>query len=588
MTLGEVDQIGGLLQEIGYHAAIIQPLLPMYIHLILSALFPIFTGAHASLSRPSSAAKPPKKSKKRAEHGDDDLEEDLKMEGLSPMDAILFPIMAGMTLAGLYYIIKYLEDPAILNTILNWYFAAFGLLSLARLLTDCVGVVWSFIFPNSYRQGNEIWKLDQEARKVLGAKKTQLRRDSPLPGYLALIPLPSSVNLYLWAIRGIPSMKLRIHAYVHQYLKADFKIGPLGLTSLVIAVAVELYFNLIDKPWWLTNLLGFSFAYAALQIMSPTTAWTGSLILGALFFYDIYFVFFTPMMVTVATKIDIPAKLLFPRPEDERMSMLGLGDVVLPGMIIGFALRFDLFLFYLRKQTVAQKPPTKRRGTRSSKEENNPEKPGEADIVKAQWIPAAGGWGERFWTMGANQKTSVEQGGHFPKTYFYATVVGYVFGLLFTLAVMQVFGHAQPALLYLVPGVLGGLWGTALFKGDLSILWNFTEDEDENETQGAKRKDAEAKDSADSDWMDWFVIGRMSKRLEEKEKEIKAAAEKSETADESVPNGTIDQPEAKDNVATSSSDSENTSKSKAKALEWDGKLVSFSISLPQPSKDGQV
>lgn len=68
-----------------------------------------------------------------------------------------------------------------------------------------------------------------------------------------------------------------------------------------------------------------------------------------------------PMMVTVAKSIDAPIKLVFPRPDaagsvsDRRQyAMLGLGDVVLPGIMIGLALRFDLFVFYLRQQKRTQ------------------------------------------------------------------------------------------------------------------------------------------------------------------------------------------------------------------------------------------
>ena len=55
-------------------------------------------------------------------------------------------------------------------------------------------------------------------------------------------------------------------------MSASFKIGPQGITGLLLALIAELYFNLVDKPWWLTNLLGLSFAYSALQFMSPTTS----------------------------------------------------------------------------------------------------------------------------------------------------------------------------------------------------------------------------------------------------------------------------------------------------------------------------
>ena len=577
-----MEHLQHVLQAFGYHAAILQPLLPMYFHLILSALFPIFTGAHASLSRPSSAAKPPKKTRKPNEDTDfDDSDADQKMEGLSPMDAVLFPVMGGLTLVGLYYLIKYLEDPAMLNKILNWYFSLFGTLALARLLTDTMGNLWSCLFPNTYQHGGEVWKIDFKTRKAWATKKTQLGRESPLPHLLAFLPLPSSAISFLWTVKELPSRKLKIHAYIHNALKTNFKLGIFGLTSFVLAVAVEVYFNLVSKPWWLTNILGFSFSYAALQIMSPTTAWTGTLILSGLFFYDIYFVFFTPVMVTVATTIDIPAKLLFPRPETENMSMLGLGDVVLPGMIIGFALRFDLFLFYLHKQTHHKGSDAPRRTTRSRMEKSGAAKAGEIDIVKAKWRPAAGGWGERFWTPGASQNAALEQGGSFPKIYFYSTITGYVVGLLITLGVMQVFGHAQPALLYLVPGVLCALWGTALVRGEAKVLWDFSETDEDGEENDVKEVETEgAKNSEKSDWTDWFVIGRISKKMEGKEVHMREAAKTDDASGEDATNGKVEVP--RDGVETGKA-GRDAKESEAKPQTWDGKLVSFSISLPQPS-----
>ncbi len=48
--------------------------------------------------------------------------------------------------------------------------------------------------------------------------------------------------------------------------------------------------------------------------------------------------------------------------------------------------------------------------------------------------------------------------------------------MLVTLFVMQIYKHAQPALLYLVPGVLVAVWGTALARGELKLMWEYTED----------------------------------------------------------------------------------------------------------------
>lgn len=64
----------------------------------------------------------------------------------------------------------------------------------------------------------------------------------------------------------------------------------------------------------------------------------GMILLWGLFFYDIFWVFFTPVMVTVAKNIDGPIKLLFPNSMAwENFNMLGLGDIVIPGTALSKA-----------------------------------------------------------------------------------------------------------------------------------------------------------------------------------------------------------------------------------------------------------
>lgn len=202
------------------------------------------------------------------------------------------------------------------------------------------------------------------------------------------------------------------------------------------------------------------------------------------------------MMVTVAKSLDVPIKLMFPRPapaDDPSASsshaMLGLGDIVLPGIMIGLALRFDLYLFYLRRQKRVPAP-----------------KQGEGDIVeKAPYHSLAGRWSDHFWThsftgrplwtASTAEESTPEAPFTFPKTYFTAGLVGYVLGLLATLGVMMVWNHAQPALLYLVPGVLGSVWLTALVRGELKVMWNYTEEIEEEEK--SKRKPDEQKETTD-------------------------------------------------------------------------------------------
>jgi minor histocompatibility antigen H13 len=290
-----------VLGRAAYEFTQIQPMLPTYAHLIVSALFPIYAGAHASLTRPSSAAKPAKKKRKGGDkdgYESSDEEEDVehKMEGLAPTDAIMMPLFAGITLAGLYFLIQWLQDPALLNKLLNGYFALFGVFSVSRLITDALDMGHSLVFPHRYVLGGALYHVNskkEEAASVAGITKDKTAIRSPLPGFLAKLPLSHSLRKMLWADRAMPGNKWTIRLYLHRIFAGKVLIGPHGFVGATVAVLAVAYFNLVDKPWYLTNLMGFGFSYGALQLMSPTTFATGSLILGALFFYDIYFVFYT-------------------------------------------------------------------------------------------------------------------------------------------------------------------------------------------------------------------------------------------------------------------------------------------------------
>ena len=97
-------------------------------------------------------------------------------------------------------------------------------------------------------------------------------------------------------------------------------------------------------------------------------------------------------MVKVATTLDVTIKLLWAKSltfaTERGFTMLGLGDIVVPGMLVALALRYD---HYRSKET--------------------------------------------------------QQG--FSKPYFYAALFAYAAGLATTMMVMHVFKSAQPALLYL-------------------------------------------------------------------------------------------------------------------------------------------
>ena len=183
------------------------------------------------------------------------------------------------------------------------------------------------------------------------------------------------------------------------------------------------------------DFLGILFSINMLKVLRLPSLKICTILLGALFFYDIFWVFGTPVMVSVAKGIDAPIKLLFPRGPGEPMSLLGLGDIVIPGIFIALLYRLD----------------------------------------------------DSMCSSDARRAASYKAG-----LYFTAAMVGYVAGISTTIAVMVFFKAAQPALLYIVPFVILMPLVAAAVHGEVKQLLAFTEEEDEDEeeeTATAAKKD---------------------------------------------------------------------------------------------------
>ncbi|KAF7853244.1 hypothetical protein EAF04_010746 [Stromatinia cepivora] len=506
-----MDNVKDFLVKYGFKIYTEREMIKLQIHIILAALFPIYIGSHASLQRPPSAS-PIRKSTSSSPHrlansdSEDEEESRAPMEGLTPSDAIMFPVLASVALGTLYFIIKWLDDPAILNKILGWYFSCLGVFGVGRLAKDTLGVGVGFIFPSVWTRGKDIFHFDQDLRcQVVEDGKGKMINvvgvTNPLPGRFSTIRFPERVTSALWGVRGLLKTTYTLNLHIKTLLPHNK--SPIKFTSVLglgIGIATITAYNMLNAPWYLTNLMGFGFCYGSLQLMSPTTFFTGTLVLMGLFFYDITMVFYTPLMVTVATSLDVPIKLVFPSGESGRGSMLGLGDIVLPGILVALALRFDLYLHYLYLQKSSSSksfPLTSKSTTTSNSKSIITSSSQTPSIQKPTYKPSTGLWGERFWTSSfpsstsspsfSNHETGIE-GTRFSKPYFKAALVGYITGMITTLIVMNVFKHAQPALLYLVPGVVGSLWGTAVVRGELSLMWGYTEDGSLEEGGEGKRE----------------------------------------------------------------------------------------------------
>ncbi|TKS76477.1 Minor histocompatibility antigen H13 [Collichthys lucidus] len=211
----------------------------------------------------------------------------------------------------------------------------------------------------------------------------------------------------------------------------NYEFDTKNLVCLLISSVVGVWY-LFKKHWIANNLFGLAFALNGVELLHLNNVSTGCILLGGLFVYDVFWVFGTNVMVTVAKSFEAPIKLVFPQDllekglEASNFAMLGLGDIVIPGIFIALLLRFDVSL----------------------------------------------------------KKNS--------RTYFYSSFLAYIFGLGLTIFVMHTFKHAQPALLYLVPACVGFPVIVALFKGELTEMFRYEESSPEEE--GAKDDSSEKKD----------------------------------------------------------------------------------------------
>jgi len=128
-------------------------------------------------------------------------------------------------------------------------------------------------------------------------------------------------------------------------------VGPItvsGILSFFVAVGVVTAW-LVTFIWFMTDILAISLALTSLSFVRLPNMKVSLIILILFFLYDIFWVFISPfifkknVMVTVAMQLPtLPMVLVFPRIVAEGWSLLGLGDIVLPGLWLCFLFRFDI------------------------------------------------------------------------------------------------------------------------------------------------------------------------------------------------------------------------------------------------------
>ncbi|KAK8361278.1 hypothetical protein V6Z12_A03G028900 [Gossypium hirsutum] len=243
----------------------------------------------------------------------------------------------------------------------------------------------------------------------------------------------------LFCIGGVEGLQTCLVALLSRWFKriaeSYVKIPLFGAVSyltlavspfcIAFAVVWAVYRN-VSFAWIGQDILGIALIITVLQIVHVPNLKVGTVLLSCAFLYDIFWVFVSKklfhesVMIVVARgdksgQDGIPMLLKIPRMFDPwgGYSIIGFGDILLPGLLVAFSLRYD----WLANKSLRA--------------------------------------GYFVWAMIA---------------YGLGLLVTYV-------ALNLMDGHGQPALLYIVPFTLGTFLTLGRKRGDLRILWTSGEPE---------------------------------------------------------------------------------------------------------------
>lgn len=219
------------------------------------------------------------------------------------------------------------------------------------------------------------------------------------------------------------------------------------MIGFVFSFLVSALYHFFPRNWIITNIVSINLSIWTISQLNLKNLKSGFFILLVLFFYDIYFVFCNNVMVTVATRLELPFKLSLPVSYNTTsrkfgFSFLGLGDMIIPGMFIAMCYKFDIWKWHVK----------------------NIDR--EFHLLN---------WG-------------------YIGTYFITSILAYVVAMTTCMVGLNAFNVAQPALLYIVPYLLISVIIVAYLKGDLKEIWNLQYDvieidDEHSETLSGEKKD---------------------------------------------------------------------------------------------------
>lgn len=172
-------------------------------------------------------------------------------------------------------------------------------------------------------------------------------------------------------------------------------------------------------------------------------------------------------------KLSLPGKLVVPSYQRSgNFSILGLGDIVVPGLLLCFVLRFDA---YKRSQKMLYTSSTGDEKSTINYQLNKSESTRHVEKrrLKRCYVPSFFTKLTNGTSNGAN-KLTIDDDQFFYSlrnliklhriSYFHCSLIGYFLGLITATLSSEIFKEAQPALLFLVPFTLLPLLTMAYIK----------------------------------------------------------------------------------------------------------------------------
>jgi len=246
--------------------------------------------------------------------------------------AATLPLVAASSLAIIYAIIKYTAlDVGALYRVLT---CIFGWICLTEILQPMVALTGAF-------SGEEETSSE---RSVVDVTQKEGRGKEERTSEQLLLPPTASAE----TIGETESDAARFRA-------SNLPASALSLTPILLYLffipsllsSSDVDVGQLRYLATFNNYIACAIALASLGQVAIDSFVTGAALLLGLFLYDVVSVFGSDAMVTVATKIEAPIKVLFAGatvPQDGKypFSVLGLGDILAPGVFVAMLRQFDV------------------------------------------------------------------------------------------------------------------------------------------------------------------------------------------------------------------------------------------------------